>query len=292
MENTLLSSLISLGLTNMEAEIYINLNQNPGITGYGISKLMGKSRTNIYSSLESLKNKGFILENNTGKNSEYIAVELNIISSRIKKQIDKNIDTVKLELSKIQNNEIKDGVYQIQNYEDSILRAIEIINNSNNFLMVDSFPGPLSVILPFLKEALNSKPNLIIYLKCYDKTTSDHKNLKIITAPDIDFQLKKWQGEWLFLTSDCEQSFLSCFKQNQKGIFHTIWIKNVYLTGVLHNGIYSEMQATYLYNSILAGVPHSEILAGVKFLSPSMQFYMEKENNNFLKISGGEFHEK
>lgn len=73
--NTVLDKLMSFGLTRQEATIYLCLFQNGEMTGYEVAKLTGISRSNVYSGLSGLAEKGaaYLVEGNT---SRYIAVPI------------------------------------------------------------------------------------------------------------------------------------------------------------------------------------------------------------------------
>lgn len=74
-ENTVLDRLVLFGLTRQEAAIYLCLFQNGEMTGYEIAKQTGISRSNVYSGLSGLADKGaaYLAEGNTSK---YIAVPI------------------------------------------------------------------------------------------------------------------------------------------------------------------------------------------------------------------------
>lgn len=71
--NIVLDRLVLFGLTRQEATIYLCLFQNGEMTGYEVAKQTGISRSNVYSGLSDLVDKGaaYLVEGNTSK---YIAV--------------------------------------------------------------------------------------------------------------------------------------------------------------------------------------------------------------------------
>lgn len=54
----LAEKLVQFGLTRQEANIYLCLLQNKDLSGYEVSKITGISRSNVYSALASLVEKG------------------------------------------------------------------------------------------------------------------------------------------------------------------------------------------------------------------------------------------
>ena len=73
MDNTVLGilaeKLMKFGLTRQEASIYLCLMRNKELSGYEVSKLTGISRSNVYSALAGLVDKGaaYLLEGETNK---------------------------------------------------------------------------------------------------------------------------------------------------------------------------------------------------------------------------------
>lgn len=65
----LAEKLVQFGLTRQEANIYLCLLQNKDLSGYEVSKITGISRSNVYSALASLVEKGaaYLLEGETNK---------------------------------------------------------------------------------------------------------------------------------------------------------------------------------------------------------------------------------
>lgn len=72
-ESGLVESLVEFGLTRQEAVIYLALVRNGELTGYEAAKETGISRSNVYSALSGLTDKGaaYVLE---GTVSRYMAV--------------------------------------------------------------------------------------------------------------------------------------------------------------------------------------------------------------------------
>ncbi|MDE7414752.1 MAG: TrmB family transcriptional regulator [Lachnospiraceae bacterium] len=98
MDNTVLGvlteKLAQFGLTRQEANIYLCLLRNKDLSGYEVSKITGISRSNVYSALASLVEKGaaYLLEGETNK---YTAVAIeDFCENRIRR-----LTTLKQELA-------------------------------------------------------------------------------------------------------------------------------------------------------------------------------------------------
>ncbi len=90
----LTEKLVQFGLTRQEANIYLCLLRNKDLSGYEVSKITGISRSNVYSALASLVEKGaaYLLEGETNK---YTAVVIeDFCENRIRR-----LTTLKQELA-------------------------------------------------------------------------------------------------------------------------------------------------------------------------------------------------
>jgi len=74
-QNGVLERLCLFGMTRQEANIYICLYQNGELTGYEVAKLTGISRSNVYSALSALADRGTIYLAE-GSTSKYVAVPI------------------------------------------------------------------------------------------------------------------------------------------------------------------------------------------------------------------------
>lgn len=99
MEQGCIDGLMNFGLTRQEATIYIALNKADGLSGYEVAKITGISRSNAYSSLSGLVDKGaaMMLEGDTTK---YVSVNFTeFANNKIrgleeeKKRLEKSIPT-------------------------------------------------------------------------------------------------------------------------------------------------------------------------------------------------------
>ena len=284
MSNSLKDSLTKLGLNNLEADIYIVLSKEERITGYKISKILAKSRTNVYNALESMKIKGLLLEDKTNKNTTYVPVSLDSYVERLENEMNRDLKKAKENLYKIKKKQVKDGIFQFNNFDEAISKARIMINKADNFLLIDAFPTPLSYLKDEIVKVAKSKKNLKVYIKTYEDIEFNCQNIFQIKAPDAKTQLSEWSGEWIVISSDIKESFLACFKNEKEEIYEAIWVRNAYLTGLLYNGTYSEILSTVLYSQIKAKIPHDQILSNCKFLGPAIEFSMNKENNFFKEI--------
>ena len=83
----------NLGLTGQEASIYVELLKHGEMTGYEVSKETGISRSNVYSALNSLVEKGaaYLCE---GEATKFQAVDVKVFTENVLKELSKKAGIV------------------------------------------------------------------------------------------------------------------------------------------------------------------------------------------------------
>ena len=86
MEHVFLDNLTSFGLTRLEAQIYAALLTHGSMTGYEVAKDTGISRSNTYSALSALVEKGasFVIE---GESVKYTPVEVKAFTRNVMSEL-------------------------------------------------------------------------------------------------------------------------------------------------------------------------------------------------------------
>ena len=112
-ESGLIERLMAFGLTRQEAQIYLVLVKNKELTGYEAAKETGISRSNVYSALAGLADKGaaYVLE---GSAVRYTAVAVEEFCDNAMHKLQLDADYLKKHMPHQQNN--MEGYMTIQGY--------------------------------------------------------------------------------------------------------------------------------------------------------------------------------
>lgn len=158
MINTI-DALIEFGLTRQEALIYESLLTHGNMTGYEVSKITNISRSNVYSSLNSLTEKGatYLIE---GESTKYTPVELKeFLQNRIK-QLQKSAEVlVKNQPKKIVTEEGYITILGTKNIKNKISLMLQK-TKLRLYIMADS-----KIILDFkeeLEKLIKAKKKIVI----------------------------------------------------------------------------------------------------------------------------------
>lgn len=147
-ENAVLDKLGMFGLTRQEAAIYLCLYRNGELTGYEVAKHTGISRSNVYSGLSGLADKGaaYLIE---GNSSKYVAVPIETFCenkirglNRDKKYLTENIPAMR---------EKEVGYITITGSRNIYDKMIDMIKEAEKRIY---FSASLAVIEEFKEEFL------------------------------------------------------------------------------------------------------------------------------------------
>lgn len=107
----MIERLMLFSLTKQEATIYICLCQNGSMNGYEVAKLTGISRSNVYSSLASLVEKGgaYLME---GASNKYLAVPVEELCDNHMRRMAEAKQFLQMRL--VQNKEDSEGYITIE----------------------------------------------------------------------------------------------------------------------------------------------------------------------------------
>ncbi len=129
----LISNLVDLGLSQLEASVYINLLSNKSLTATEVSRLTGINRTQTYDVLPRLIQRGICTEIR-GSVKRYCAVGPEKVLSSLEKKLDKKKSVIKElrgNLSAMYNNNSGDNnpldFLQVLSSRNSIISKIETL---------------------------------------------------------------------------------------------------------------------------------------------------------------------
>lgn len=166
MNNSICTQLMEIGLTALEADIYLYLLTQGTQTGYAVSKGINKPTANVYKSLESLVQKGAI-ELTVSNKKQYIACDWKQLIARQKTEFDNNVLALEKNLSELELNlQDDEQVFQLSNPEQVLEHSKLIINNAQSKLMVDADPLAVPLLKSDLKKAVER--GVEVWIKVYE----------------------------------------------------------------------------------------------------------------------------
>ncbi|MEJ6951584.1 TrmB family transcriptional regulator [Natronospora cellulosivora (SeqCode)] len=151
--------LMNFNLTRQEAIIYISLTTNGEMTGYEVAKQTGISRSNIYTALANLVDKGaaYLIED---KANRYIAVAINEFCTNHIRKLEKIKE--KLVENMPDRQEDTGGYITIKGKKNIINKMKNLIHDAQDRIYLSLREKTIKEILPELKSAIAKGLKVVI----------------------------------------------------------------------------------------------------------------------------------
>ncbi len=248
-----------LGFTKIESRVYFILLKKSPLTGYKTANEIGKSNSNTYLALENLVKKGAISLLEGNKSKKYVAepieqlMEIRINNAKEQKEI------VTDAFKDFESKSDEDQIYRFKNKEQLRLKAIEMIENAKDAILVDSESAQLEMIKDKLEEAGAKGLNVIvespvpeIIPKCY-----------MVEALNLSNDVIELDFDWLVISTDTEKTLVSYFTK-QGELIDGLWISNALLSDWFYNGMFYEVLYRFMIKLYKSDKTKEEIFESIK----------------------------
>ncbi len=236
---TTVTLLEQMGLTPLEAQVYIHLLQSPPATGYGIAKAIGKPTANTYKAIDSLTAKGAILADDA-PTRQYRATPVSDFLSSYGERQKKLGERVSLALTGIERTWSDDRVYQLSTVDQVMQGCRRMIKDAKRVILFDLFPKPMADLGGDLERA--AKRGVQVVVKIYSPVIL--KRVDVLLPDDPEVVLSRWPGQWVNGVVDGREHQLAFLSQDMTRVYQAIWSTSEYLSWMYHNGIASEFVHT------------------------------------------------
>lgn len=242
-----IAGLIRLGFTQMEADVYIALLRESPATGYRVATAIGKATANTYKALRSLTEKGAVLTED-GDGSMYRAVPAQELLRRFTREFETQRDATLDALEEIGSQAEDLGVYRLDDPQQVLQRAREMLARAREVAVLIAFPAPLARLVPDIEAA--AARGVDIGVKAY--MPIEIRGADVILSTESSVWLNEIPGEELMMVIDAEEYLIALLDGDE--VHQAIWSASPFLGFVYHNGIALEHHGTKLAHAIKEGV--------------------------------------
>ncbi|MDA3814626.1 MAG: hypothetical protein PF570_10290, partial [Candidatus Cloacimonetes bacterium] len=244
--NKLATMLRKMGLSELEAKVYIWLLENHRSTGYKIAGQIGKPVANTYKALKSLQNKGAVIGDDSSGTIYFDTIPIEEFLNKIENEFKHKREQIIEEVNKLEVQQEPTGIYEIKSKELVFEKVVSMIKSTENALLIDGFPAPMKTIKKFL-SAKRAK-DISIYVKNY--SGDDIDNVHQIKANFDDLPISELNGQWLIVLKDTKESLIAFFNKDGSELIHCVWTKDPFISFVLFNGSAYEFNFTEVNEKI------------------------------------------
>lgn len=234
-------SLMELGLTNLEAQIYTFLLTESPATGYRISKMVGKPTANIYKALRTLETKGAI-EVDRGKVRMVRAVPVKQLLKLLEGRFRRHRDSAADSLKHLPGPSDDTRIYHLRDRDQVLEKCRQLIRSADSIVLLDIFPKPLLELKPDIEAA--SGRGLIVEIKAYEPT--ELAGIDVTLEPDHDRIRSRWPAQWINLVTDGSEMLLALLDEDADQVIQAVWSSSPFLAWIGFSGLTNEIGLTSL----------------------------------------------
>jgi len=275
----LLQMLREMGLSELEAYIYIWLLGNKRSTGYKIAGQIGKPVANTYKALKSLQQKGAVVSDKSSGTVYFDTIPIEEFLNKIENEFKIKREQIIEEVNKLEVQQEPTGIYELQSKELVFEKASSMIKSAQNTLLIDGFPAPMQTIKQYLTE--DRANEITIYVKNYSGENIKHVHQIQASIPELIYT--ELNGQWLIVLKDTVESLIAFFSKDGRELIHCIWTKDPFISFILFNGSAYEFNFTEVCEQIYSDDSNKiENMKSIIERYKNMYRYMRVEEKNIL----------
>ena len=157
--NSVTEELLHFGLTRQEAPLYLALLAHGELSGYEAAKRTGISRSNTYTALAGLVEKGaaYIMEENV---TRYTAVSFAEFSGNVIRRLQTKQESLLPRMPERQTQQ--QGYMTIRGTEQIMDKLVNLILETRQRLYISVPPAILTQVLPYLRRQIQEEKKVVI----------------------------------------------------------------------------------------------------------------------------------
>jgi sugar-specific transcriptional regulator TrmB len=268
-------SLIELGLTALEADIYVALLKNSPVTGYAIAKSIGKPVANVYKALETLESKGAVeIERSRAKQIRPTPWKqfLHTLELRFRK----NRDQVSEGLRNLPGPERDARIYHLREADQVLGKASQLLNSAKTVALIDAHWTRLHELKPLIRNSIDK--GVTVALKVYDEF--EIQGADVVLDPKSEIIHSRWPGQWIVMTVDGSQLLLALLTTHSSRVVQAVWSSSPFLSWIYHSSLHHEISLTSLYKRLEDG----ESFESLQYLEELLDRYAAPRAEGYQRL--------
>ncbi len=240
-------SLVELGFTALESDIYVLLLGKAPATGHAIARGLGKANANVYKALESLEAKGAVVVGDAEPRI-YRPVPTDELLRQIEKAFADRQRRAEAALAGLERRSQDDGIYRMTTSPQVVERARTVVDRSTFALIADG-DAPLMTELEPEFEAAAAR-GVQVLVKSYRPL--DLAGVRTIPRPRPEEITADTPGTFAVIASDGRE-FLLCRLAHSGSVQQAIWTASPMLAFQGYMGLINELTLTSVMGCLESG---------------------------------------
>ncbi|MBN2586602.1 MAG: TrmB family transcriptional regulator [Candidatus Fermentibacteraceae bacterium] len=242
MKKDIIDHLEELGFSGFEAEVYLALVREPGVTGYRAARIIGKPVPNTYKTLDGMEAAGAVMVDDSGRSRLYSAVPIDDYVDLKVRGLKQSGKSAKKCLDNLGKSPPEEGVYRLSTVHQVYQKAENIIRSAETSLLVDIDPIPLEKLRRIIEEAAGRGVKVLAHVHS-DTMDWTIPGCEVVNSCKLD-----WPGEWVTVQADARDYLIGIITADQRRVFQAVWSRNPFIAPCIYQGY---MNRAVLYRIML-----------------------------------------
>ncbi len=256
--------LMDIGLSKLQAKVYMCLLQKNRSTGYQVAKQLNEPIANTYKALDALQKQGLILLDDSKKIKYYTAQPISHYLDQLELQFTNKRKVIENVIKPIQSEPVQEGIYRIESYEQFSTLSSALIEKSHEIIAVDSSPLPIEIIKKNLQKA--SKRGITVLIKSCKEIPIP--GCEVVFSGAMESLIYKLPIQFFLIIVPEEGYITAMLDHENKKLLYGVYIKNKFLSILAYNGFIAEFFGTKAVDMLNEGRSGQEVLEEWKRIYP------------------------
>jgi sugar-specific transcriptional regulator TrmB len=263
-EDTNIQLLMDIGLSKIQARIYLALLKGDKFTGYAVAKQLYEPVANTYKALDSLHKKGLVLLDHSERVKYYTAQPIRYYLDQLELRFADKRKVIENVIKPEESETFEEGIYRIDSYEQLYTQSSALIEKSLEIIALDSTALPIEQIKKELHKA--SKRGTIILIRSYEEIKIS--NCEVVYSREMGSPVYELPIQYFHLIVPGEGYITALLNHENRQLLYGVYTQNLFLSIVAYNGFLMELFSTKALNMLFQGKQGEEVLQEWKKMDP------------------------
>lgn len=246
-----IASMVALGLTELEAEVYMFLLSEPGSTGYRVAQALGKPVGNIYKAIESLETKGAAMLSDDDGNRTAAATPPTEWLGAQRHAFESALAAAEQALAEVEQDEaVDEACYRLTSRAQVVGRWNAMLGRAKQFAIATLAPSLAEELAPALRAAGARVP---VAVKVFAPITL--KGVQVVLDPRGMGPVHNGPGSWCALTVDGGESLVFLMDVDGRELHTASWTRHPLWAWGHYTGMSSDLLLCAVRQALSAGGP-------------------------------------
>jgi len=266
--------LDSVGFSQLEADVYVALRQEPGASGYRVAQIIGKPVGSTYKALETLRAKGAIVSDETTRPTTFSALPIREYIDARRRDLEALQARIEVELEDVVSTPAHVGIFELTTVGQVYQRCRELLRSAQTVALLNIDSRPLEELRSELMATADRGVRVLIKTRAPAQVPGCGIMAPAQTQPLPSPESEGGQtpgasqamrrvavvgGEEIAVAVDCREYVQAFLKSDGSEVEEAIWVRRPHLANEVCCLFQSDFTLTRVRAMVQAGKQVKEI---------------------------------